>query len=136
MSFNSHLSAVSNYEEGKMQSEKRFEPALTVFMLVKTTPEWLGYTVERRNELARTQLTPILHKHKTSVSMRFFDIEFYSARVTDLWMWDAKDHHSYEMLVEELRETAFWDRWFEIVEILPGVEDAYAKNYNRDIVTV
>ena len=33
-----------------MQSEKRFEPAMTVFMLVKTTPEWLGYTVERRNE--------------------------------------------------------------------------------------
>ncbi len=51
------------------------------------------------------------------------------------WMWDAKDHHSYEMLVEALRETAFWDRWFEIVEILPGVEDAYARNYHREVIT-
>ena len=114
---------------------RSFEPALTVFMLVKTTPEWLGFTVERRNELARTQFTPILEKHKAGVSLRFFDIEFYSARVTDLWMWDARDHHAYEMLVEDLRETAFWDRWFEIVEILPGVEDAYAKNYERETIT-
>ena len=114
----------------------RFESALTIFMLVKTTPEWLGFTAERRHELARTQLTPILERHAESVSLRFFDVEFYSARVTDIWMWDAKDHHSYEMLVEALRETAFWDRWFEIVEILPGVEDAYARNYDREVITV
>ena len=117
-----------------MQHEA-FETAITVFMLVKTTPEWLGFPVAKRHELAKTQLTPILEKHRANVRMRFFDVEFYSARVTDIWMWDARDHHSYEMLVEELRETAFWDRWFEIVEILPGVEDAYAKNYERETIT-
>jgi hypothetical protein len=112
-----------------------FEPAFTVFMLVKTTPEWLGFPVDRRHELARTQLTPILKKHETGVRLRFFDVEFYSARVTDIWMWDANDHHSYELLVEELRETPFWDRYFEVVEILTGVEDAYAKNYDRAVLT-
>jgi hypothetical protein len=30
--------------------------------------------------------------------------------------------------VEDLRETPFWDRYFSIVEILAGVENAYAKN--------
>ena len=112
-----------------------FEPAVTIFMLVKTTPEWLGFTVERRHELAKAQLTPILQKHCADVRLRFFDVEFYSARVTDVWMWDARDHHAYEMLVEELRETPFWDRWFQVVEILPGVEDAYAKNYQRETIT-
>jgi hypothetical protein len=34
-------------------------------------------------------------------------------------------------VVEDLRETPFWDRFFEIVEILPGVENAYADNYGR-----
>ncbi|WP_408311697.1 darcynin family protein [Paraburkholderia sp. RL17-347-BIC-D] len=29
----------------------------------------------------------------------------------------------------------FWDRYFDIVEILPGVENAYAKNYDRDALT-
>ncbi len=46
-------------------------------------------------------------------------------------MWEAKHHHAYELLVEALRETPFWDRYFEIVEILPGVENAYAANYGR-----
>jgi hypothetical protein len=62
---------------------------------------------------------------------RFFDIEFYSARVTDLWMWEASSHQAYEMLIEELRETPFWDWYFSVVEILPGVENAYANNYGQ-----
>jgi hypothetical protein len=118
-----------------MTPTNTFEPEFTVFMLVKTTPEWLGFPEERRNELARAQLTPILKKHAAGVSLRFFDVEFYSARVTDIWMWDAKDHRSYQLLVEELRESPFWDRYFEVVEILTGVENAYAKNYNREVLT-
>jgi hypothetical protein len=112
-----------------------FEPALTVFMLVKTSPEWLGFSVDHRFELLAEQFTPIIRKHKDGVTLRFFDVEFYATRVTDVWMWDAKDHHSYELLVEDLRETAFWDRYFHIVEILVGVENAYAKNYERMAVT-
>lgn len=112
-----------------------FEPTLTVFMLVKTSPEWLGFTVDRRFALMAEQFTPILKKHELSVALRFFDVEFYSTRVTDIWMWDAKDHHSYQLLIEDLRETAFWDRYFDIVEILTGVENAYAKNYNRQPIT-
>jgi hypothetical protein len=111
-----------------------FEPTLTVFMLVKTSPEWLGFPIDRRFDLGREQLTPILKKHASAVSLRFFDVEFYSTRVTDIWMWDAKDHHSYQLLVEDLRETPFWDRYFEIVEILTGVENAYAKNYDREVI--
>ncbi|ABI63310.1 darcynin family protein [Granulibacter bethesdensis] len=111
-----------------------FEPALTVFMLVKTSPEWLGFPVERRFALLEEQFTPILRKHAAHVTLRFFDVEFYATRVTDLWMWDARDHHSYQLLVEDLRETAFWDRYFEIVEILPGVENAYARNYGRPAI--
>ncbi len=109
--------------------DEAFEAEFTVFMLVKTTVEWLGHPVDERNQIAREKLTPVLRKHAPGVRMRFFDIEFYSARVSDIWMWDCKDHHSYQMLVEELREGPFWDRYFQIVEILPGVEDAYVKNY-------
>lgn len=111
-----------------------FESAVTVFMLVKTSPEWLGLPVKRRFELLAEQFTPILKKHATNIALRFFDVEFYSARVTDIWMWDARDHHSYQLLVEELRETPFWDRYFHVQEILTGVENAYAKNYDRPTI--
>ncbi|MFM0625238.1 darcynin family protein [Paraburkholderia xenovorans] len=110
-------------------------PVLTVFMLVKTTPEWLGFSVDERFRLLSEHVEPILERHADEVSIRFYDIEFYSTRVTDIWVWNAASHHAYEMLVEALRETPFWDRYFDIVEILPGVENAYAKNYDRDALT-
>jgi hypothetical protein len=112
-----------------------FETTLTVFMLVKTTPEWLSFPTDKRFELARGILTPILKKHAGGVTLRFFDVEFYSARVTDMWMWDARDHHSYQLLVEDLRDSPFWDRYFEVIEILPGVENAYADNNGRETIT-
>jgi len=101
------------------------QATLTVLMLVKTTTEWLSIPALRRFELFQKQIGPILTKHTERVSLRLYDMEFYSARVTDVWMWEAKDHHDYELVVEELRDTPFWDRYFDIVEILPGVENMY-----------
>jgi hypothetical protein len=115
--------------------ETRFHPALTVFMLVKTMPEWLGLPVDRRFQLLKEQIEPLLHKHRADIRLRFYDVEFYSTRVTDVWLWEAREHHAYQLLVEDLRETEFWDRYFEIVEILTGVENAYAKNYDRAAIT-
>jgi hypothetical protein len=116
-------------------TETNARPAITVFMLVKTSPEWLGFTVEERFRQLGQHVQPILKKHAASVRLRFYDVEFYSARVTDLWVWEAVSHHAYQILVEDLRETPFWDRYFDIVEILPGVENAYAANYGRAAVT-
>lgn len=116
-------------------SQLPFDPALTVFMLVKTTPEWLAFSVEQRFAELAEHFTPVLRKHADRVRLRFFDVEFYSTNVTDIWMWDAADHGSYQLLVEDLRETAFWDRYFDIVDILTGVENAYARNYGRSAIT-
>jgi hypothetical protein len=113
----------------------REAPALTVFMLVKTTLEWLGFSIDERFRQLAEHVQPILRKHQDKVRLRFYDVEFYTARVTDVWVWDAIDHHAYELLVEDLRETPFWDRYFSIVEILPGVENAYAKNYGRQALS-
>jgi hypothetical protein len=109
------------------------QSALTVFMLVKTNPEWLALPVEQRFAEMLTYLQPALDRHP-SVQLRWYDTEFYSARVTDTWMWETSDTHEYELLVEELRETPLWDRYFSIVEILPGVLNAYADNYGRDAI--
>jgi chlorite dismutase len=102
------------------------DTVLTVFMLVRTRPEWLACPGDERGRLLAEHLVPILKKHAGEVSLRFYDIEFYSARVTDIWVWDAKSHHAYERVVEALRDTPLWDRLFEVVEILPGVENADA----------
>jgi len=114
-----------------MTTESTVKSAMTIFMLVKTTRSWLDKTIDERFAWGDAVLEPILKKHAENVSLRFYDVEFYTARVTDIFVWEAKDRHAYEMLVEDLRETDMWDGYFEIVEILAGVENAYADNYNR-----
>ena len=108
---------------------------LTVFMLVKTMPEWLGMPVAERFAHFNCHMKPILQKYEDEVCCRIFDTEFFSTRVTDVWMWEAKSRHAYEMVVEGLRETPLWDRYFLIVEILAGVEKAYARNYDRHAIS-
>ncbi|MFF4414244.1 darcynin family protein [Streptosporangium sp. NPDC001559] len=111
---------------------QEFEAALTAFMLVRTTPEWLGLSVEQRVEVFRTEIVPVITSRVRDVRSRFYDTEFYSARVTDVWVWEARDHRSYQLLVEALRDTPFWDRYFEVVDLLVGVENAYARNNGLD----
>lgn len=114
-----------------MSEENNRKPVMTVFMLVKTTRLWLDKPVDERFAWGEAVLEPILKKHADGVSLRFFDVEFYSSRVTDIFVWSVVDKKVYEILIEELRETDFWDKYFDIVEILAGVEDAYADNYDR-----
>ena len=106
-----------------------FDPALTVFFLVKTSPEWLGFPFETRLEQGRSVLQPILDEFAGRVRLKWYDVEFYTARVTDVWMIEAKDHHGYQLFCEKLRETPFWDRYFMVKDILPGELNAWARNY-------
>jgi chlorite dismutase len=97
-------------------------PALTVFMLVKSLPAWLELPSDARQRALQEHVVPLLERHREQVRLRLFDVEFYVARVTDVWMWEADNRQAYEALIEALRDTPFWDRYFQIVEILSGVE--------------
>ncbi|MFE5475307.1 darcynin family protein [Nocardia sp. NPDC056541] len=110
------------------------EPPVTAFMLVKTTPEWLALTVPERVDAFTTQVLPAIEAKTTGVRSRFYDTEFYSVRVTDVWVWEAESHLAYQLLIDALRETPFWDRYFEVVDLLVGTENGYARTYGLDTV--
>jgi hypothetical protein len=98
------------------------------FMLVKTTPTWLAFTPDERFGFLGTTIAPLLEKHP-DVSMRFFDSEAYHGRYTDVVVWETADPLAYQAVVEDLRETPFWDTYFEVVDIVPSIENAYARHY-------
>ncbi|MEU8589428.1 darcynin family protein [Streptomyces sp. NPDC048664] len=110
------------------------EPPVTAFMLVKTTPEWLALTVQQRVDAFTTRVLPAIEAKTTGVRARFYDTEFYSARVTDVWVWEAESHHAYQLLIDALRETSFWDRYFEVIDLLVGTENGYARTYGLEPV--
>jgi Darcynin, domain of unknown function len=102
----------------------------TYFMMLKTTTAWLAMTEQQRFAYLGSAIKPILDAHP-AVSLRFYDSEFYSARVTDIAVWETADPKAWQMLVEALREQPFWGQYFDIVELIPAVENAYASNYDR-----
>ncbi|MFJ4861967.1 MULTISPECIES: darcynin family protein [unclassified Streptomyces] len=109
-------------------------PPVTAFMLIKTTPEWLAMTPQERMDAFTTQVVPAIKAGTTGVRSRFYDTEFYSTRVTDVWVWEADDHDAYRLLIDALRETPFWDRYFTVVDLLVGTENGYARTYGVDAV--
>ncbi|MER5566094.1 MULTISPECIES: darcynin family protein [Streptomyces] len=115
-------------------SAEHTTPPVTAFILVKTTPEWLAMTVQQRVDAFTTQVLPAIEAKTTGVRSRFYDTEFYSARVTDVWVWEADDHRAYQLLIDALRETPFWDRYFEVVDLIVGTENGYARTYGLDPV--
>ena len=100
----------------------------TFFMLVNATPAWLALTPPERFAFVDETIRAFLPQHP-SVSLRYFDAEAFSARVSDVMMWTVGDMAQWLSLVEHLRETRFWGDYFEIVDIIPAVEDAYATHY-------
>lgn len=38
-------------------------------------------------------------------------------------MFEVEEVRAYEALIEDLRDTPLWDVWFDILEILPTVEN-------------
>ncbi len=112
------------------------QTVMTIFMLIKTKPVWLALKPDDRFDFLEKSVKPLLEKYANCVRLRHYDAEFYSARVSDVWVWDVGHRHDYEMVIEGLRETPFWDFYFDIVEIIPSVENAYAQNYGRPVITV
>ncbi|MEW2392686.1 darcynin family protein [Streptomyces venezuelae] len=115
-------------------TETTTQTPVTAFMLVKTNPEWLAMTVEQRIEAFNTDVVPLVKEKTSGVRSRFYDTEFYSARVTDVWVWEADSHSAYQVLIDALRETPFWDRYFEVVDLIVGTENGYARNYGVEPV--
>lgn len=107
--------------------------AHTIYMLVRTNPAWLALEPKARFAFFQTEILPTL-KATPSVTMRFFESEAYNARVTDILVWETADLPAYWSIVERLRETPFWGHYFEIVEILPSVENAYVRHYGVDLL--
>jgi hypothetical protein len=100
----------------------------TIFVLLKTARPWLDMEPAARFAFIKEKVMPVLNA-SPDVRLRFFDTESYSARVTDVVVFETDDLASYRKLVKDLRDTDFWDRYYEVLEIVPAVEDAYAAHY-------
>ena len=108
-----------------LQSE---DSAYSIFMLVRATPAWLALSPKERFAFLEDEVQGRLEDHP-GVALRFWDVEHLSARVSDVLLFETQDLAQYRSLIEGIRETLFWDHYFEVLEILPGIENGYAEHY-------
>ncbi len=106
-------------------------PVMTFFMSLRSQPAWLALTRQERAEFVAATVRPIFARYP-QVKLRFYDAEAFSGRCTDLAVFETADLRAYGFLIDALRDTPFLGLpYFEVLEIIPAVEDGYA-DYDRD----
>jgi hypothetical protein len=70
-------------------------------------------------------ITPLLAAG--AVKLRYFDSEYFHAGISDVLLWETNDPAADQAVTQGLRDTACWDGYFDIVDIIPAVEDDYAR---------
>jgi len=105
--------------------EHQDDPAtFHVFVMVKATRHWLNLKVDQRHAFMEQEMLPLL-RQRPDVRLRWFEPEFFSTRASDILLCETANLSSWAWLCDHLRDTLFWDHYFEVVEILPSLEGNY-----------
>ena len=105
--------------------EHRGDPeTFHILILVKSTRKWLDLTTKDRLAFLHDHVRPLFRK-RPEVTVRWFEPEAFNSRATDVLLCETKDLSAWAWICDHLRETLFWDHYFEVLEILPSLEGNY-----------
>jgi hypothetical protein len=103
----------------------------TFFIHLRATPAWLALSRPGRAAYVQEAVRPAFTSYP-SVKARFFDAEAFTGRCSDVAMIETDDLRQYRFLIDALRDEAFFGLpYFEVLEIIPAVEDGYV-DYDRE----
>ena len=99
----------------------------TFFIHMNATGAWLSLTRKKRGEYFAKWQKEIFDRYP-SVSVKFYDVEAFSARCSDIAIYETEDIQSYYFLIEELRDSEVYTvPYFEVVDIFPALENGFAE---------
>lgn len=94
------------------------------FLLLTATPAWLALTPAERQRIVSDHLEPVFLRHHDVVRARYFDLEAYSARPSDMMMLEFDEPGDHAQLVDELRNTPIFSKPYFVLEDLIVGEQA------------
>jgi hypothetical protein len=96
----------------------------TAFVLLRALPAWLNLSREKRREIAASVQSTVFDG--PDVKVRYFDAEAFSARVSDVAMFEFSDMKAYYFMMEKLRDSPMLTfPYFHVEEIIPAIENGY-----------
>ncbi|WP_284119372.1 darcynin family protein [Acinetobacter seifertii] len=82
---------------------------------------------EKRTEFRTQKLEPIFEKYPI-VKVRWYDVEAFSAKASDIAMFETTSLQDYYFVIDAIRGSEFCTvPYFEFVEIIPAIEDGYVE---------
>lgn len=97
----------------------------TYFVLMNATPAWLRLSRGERRAFNRDVLIPIFTQYP-SVRVRLYDAEAFSARCSDIAVFETENIRDYYFVIEALRDSLIYTvPYFEIVDIIPAIEGGF-----------
>lgn len=107
------------------------------FVLLRATPAWLRMSRAERRAQSAEYLAPLLAAGEgEGLHMRYFDAEAFSALCSDVMMVETDDPQQHYFFMERLRDTPLiTEPYFEVVQIVPTIEDGYVAFENAEAGT-
>lgn len=104
------------------------------FALLRVHPNWLRLSRPERRRFEAETLKPIYARYP-AVRMRWFDAEAFSARCSDIALFETESIKDFYYLIDALRDSPLLtEPYFEFVDILPAVEDGF-RDYDAQLST-
>lgn len=98
----------------------------TVVVLLTATPDWLRLSRLERGAFFDQTINPIFGKYAPKIKLRWLDAEAFSARCSDVAIFEVADLQDHYFLMEELRDTALFAKpYFRMEEVIIGLEDGF-----------
>src|SRR5215213_9863483 len=95
----------------------------TFFMLLQSTPCWRALERDQQHAHHDALLVRVFDAYP-ELSLRRFDSAAFAGRCSDVLLWETSDVAQYYEAVEALRDAGLLTRpWFEIVDVIPAIED-------------
>ena len=95
-----------------------------ILVLVKATRHWLDLKTAQRQMFFEETVIPLL-RQRPEIRMRSFEPEAFSTRASDVMLCETRDLTAWAWFCDELRDSLFWDHYFQVLDILPTFEANY-----------
>lgn len=97
----------------------------TFFVHMNATKEWLSLSRDERTTYFSETIGEILSRYPT-VTARFYDAEAFTAKCSDIAVYETEVIQDYYFLIDALRDSkVFTIPYFDIVDIFPAIEDGF-----------
>lgn len=98
----------------------------TILVLLNATAKWLALSRNERAHFYEKNVLPVFLKKTSSLSVRFFDSEYFTAGISDFLIISTSDLDQYKLLIELLRDSAVYSvPYFTVKDIIVGQENLF-----------